>query len=176
LPGELHLLGITEAIIGGEMSSLEKRAAPAFELAGSDGRMHKLDNYAGKTVVLYFYPRDNTPGCTKEACGFRDLKPMLDTMDVVLLGISRDSLKSHDKFIRDFGLPFTLLSDPDAVMMQAYGAYGEKVQYGKKSMGTIRSTVVVGPDGTVVKHWRKVAKAETHPQEVLDFLSKQAKG
>jgi peroxiredoxin Q/BCP len=176
LSGELHQLGIAPAFMGGSMSLLENKPAPSFELSGSDGKMHALESYVGKTVVLYFYPRDNTPGCTKEACGFRDLKPMLDTMDVVLLGISKDSLKSHDKFIRDFGLPFTLLSDPDAVMMQAYGAYGEKVQYGKKSMGTIRSTVVVGPDGTVVKHWRKVAKAETHPQEVLDFLRKQAKG
>jgi peroxiredoxin Q/BCP len=158
------------------MSSLENRPAPYFELAGSDGRMHTLASYAGKTVVIYFYPKDNTPGCTKEACGFRDLKPLLDTLDVVLLGISRDNLKTHDKFIRDFGLPFTLLSDPDAVMMETYGAYGEKSQYGKKSMGTIRSTVVIGPEGSVLKHWRKVAKAETHPQEVLEFLRKQAKG
>jgi peroxiredoxin Q/BCP len=156
------------------MSSLENKSAPAFELAGSDGRMHAVENYAGKTVVLYFYPRDNTPGCTKEACGFRDLKPMLDSMNVVLLGISKDSLNSHDKFIRDFGLPFTLLSDPDAVMMRAYGAFGEKVQYGKKSTGTIRSTVVIGPDGTVVKHWQKVAKAESHPRDVLEFLRKRA--
>jgi len=156
------------------MSSLENRSAPPFELAGSDGRVHALENYAGKTVVLYFYPRDNTPGCTKEACGFRDLKPMLDSMNVVLLGISKDSLDSHDKFIRDFGLPFTLLSDPDAVMMRAYGAFGEKVQYGKKSMGTIRSTVVIGPDGIVVKHWQKVAKAESHPRDVLDFIRKQS--
>jgi thioredoxin-dependent peroxiredoxin len=155
------------------MSNLENKPAPLFELAGSDGKLHTLDSYAGKTVVLYFYPRDNTPGCTKEACAFRDLKPMLDTMNVVLLGISRDSLTSHDKFIREFGLPFTLLSDPDAVMMGAYGAYGEKVQYGKKGMGTIRSTVIIGPDGTVVKHWRKVAKAESHPHDVLDFLRKQ---
>ena len=158
------------------MSSLENEIAPAFNLAGSDGKMHGLGEYAGKSVVLYFYPRDNTPGCTKEACGFRDLKPMLDTMNVVLFGISKDSMTSHDKFIRDFGLPFILLSDPEAVMMSAYGAYGEKVQYGKKSMGTIRSTVVIGPDGIVVKHWRKVAKAESHPHDVLDFLRNQAKG
>lgn len=157
------------------MPSLENEKAPAFNLAGSDGKMHGLDEYAGKTVVLYFYPRDNTSGCTKEACGFRDLKPILDAMDVILFGVSKDSLNSHDKFIRDFGLPFVLLSDPDASMMKAYGAYGEKVQYGKKTMGTIRSTVVIGPDGKVVRHWRKVAKAETHPGDVLDFLRKQAK-
>lgn len=152
------------------MSSLEGKSAPPFELAGSDGKTHSLRDYAGKTVVIYFYPKDNTPGCTKEACGFRDLKPELERQGAVLLGVSKDSLKSHDKFIADFGLPFVLLSDPDARMMAAYGAYGEKVQYGKKSMGTIRSTVVVGPDGKVVRHWPKVAKAEEHPAEVLEFL------
>jgi peroxiredoxin Q/BCP len=150
--------------------SLEGKQAPAFTLAGSDGREHTLAEYAGRTVVIYFYPRDNTPGCTKEACGFRDLDAELQQLGVVLFGVSKDSLKSHDKFIRDFGLPFTLLSDPDATVMTAYGAYGEKLLYGKKSMGIIRSTVVVGPDGTVLKHWTRVAKAENHPAEVMAFL------
>ena len=150
--------------------SLEGKRAPAFTLAGSDGKTHTLGEYAGKTVVIYFYPRDNTPGCTKEACGFRDLKPHLDDLGIVLLGVSKDSMKSHDKFIADFGLPFTLLSDPDAAMMSASGAFGEKVMYGKKTVGTIRSTVVVGPDGTVLRHWAKVAKAEAHPAEVMAFL------
>jgi peroxiredoxin Q/BCP len=153
-----------------EMTSLENKKAPDFMLAGSDGRMHSPGDYAGKTVVIYFYPKDNTSGCTKEACAFRDLKPELDNLNVVLLGVSRDSLASHDRFIGNFGLPFVLLSDPDATMMKDYGAYGEKVQYGKKSMGTIRSTVVIGRDGKIVRHWAKVAKAETHPQQVLDFL------
>ncbi|RNC66348.1 MAG: peroxiredoxin [Desulfuromonadales bacterium] len=150
--------------------SLEGKKAPDFTLEGSDGKKHSLKEYAGKTVVIYFYPKDNTPGCTKEACGFRDLHQELVAKGVVLLGVSKDSLKSHDKFIRDFGLPFTLLSDPETTMMSAYGAFGEKVQYGKTTMGTIRSTVVVGPDGTVVKHWAKVAKAEAHPAQVLEFL------
>jgi peroxiredoxin Q/BCP len=150
--------------------SLEGKQAPAFTLAGSDGREHTLAEYAGRTMVIYFYPRDNTPGCTKEACGFRDLDAELQQLGVVLFGVSKDSLKSHDKFIRDFGLPFTLLSDPDAAVMTAYGAYGEKLLYGKKSMGIIRSTVVVGPDGTVLKHWTRVAKAENHPAEVMAFL------
>lgn len=150
--------------------SLTGKKAPDFNLAGSDGKQHALADYAGKTVVIYFYPRDNTPGCTKEACGFRDLTPQLDSSGVVLLGVSKDSLKSHDKFIRDFQLPFTLLSDPDAAMMTAYGAFGEKVMYGKKTTGTIRSTVVIGPDGTVIKQWVRVAKAETHPVEVLAWL------
>lgn len=153
--------------------SLTGQPAPAFSLAGSDGKQHALGDYAGKTVVIYFYPRDNTPGCTKEACGFRDVHRQLLERGVVLLGVSKDSLASHDKFINNFGLPFTLLSDPDATMMAAYGAYGEKVSYGKKTTGVIRSTVVVGPDGTILRHWPKVAKAEQHPAEVLAYLSGQ---
>ncbi len=153
--------------------SLEGKPAPAFELAGSDGKTHRLADYAGKTVVLYFYPRDNTPGCTKEACGFRDLHGTLEGINAVVLGVSKDSLKSHDKFIGDFRLPFVLLSDPDAKVMAAYGAYGEKVMYGKKTTGVIRSTVIIGPDGTIVKQWPKVAKAETHPADVLEFLKKR---
>ncbi len=152
--------------------SLEGTPAPAFTLAGSDGKNHTLKDYAGKTVVIYFYPRDNTPGCTKEACGFRDMHADLVKRSVVVLGVSRDSMKSHDKFIRAFGLPFTLLSDPDGAMMTAYGAFGEKVMYGKTTVGVIRSTVVVGPDGTVVRHWPKVAKAEAHPAQVLEYLVK----
>ena len=153
--------------------SLEGKAAPNFELEGSDGRKHTPAEYTGKTVIIYFYPSDNTPGCTKEACGFRDLSPLLTDLNGVVLGVSKDSLKSHDKFIRDFGLPFTLLSDPDCAMMTAYGAFGEKTLYGKKSMGTIRSTVIIGPDGIVIKQWGTVKKAETHPAEVLAYLTGQ---
>lgn len=149
---------------------IEGAAAPEFRLSGSDGREHSLSEYRGKTVVIYFYPRDNTPGCTREACGFRDQHVLLEGLNAVVLGVSKDSLKSHDKFIKDFSLPFTLLSDPDLGMMKAYGAFGEKVMYGKSVEGVIRSTVVVSPDGTVIKHWKKVAKAETHPQEVINFL------
>jgi peroxiredoxin Q/BCP len=150
--------------------SLEGTKAPDFMLEGSDRAKHSLMQYTGRTVIIYFYPRDNTPGCTKEACGFRDRKAQLDGMGVVLLGVSKDSMKSHDKFIADFGLPFVLLSDPDGKMMAAYGAYGEKMMYGKKAVGVIRSTVIIGPDGKVVRHWPKVAKAENHPDEVLAFL------
>lgn len=152
------------------MASLEGKKAPRFALQGSDEKLHDLADYAGKTLVIYFYPRDNTPGCSKEACSFRDLYPQLNDLDVVLFGISKDSLAAHDKFIAKFGLPFVLLSDPDAETMQAYGAFGEKTMYGKKVMGTIRSTVVIAADGTVLKHWSRVRKAETHPREVLDFL------
>ncbi|TLM66309.1 MAG: peroxiredoxin [Deltaproteobacteria bacterium] len=153
------------------MPRLEGQPAPPFALPGSDGRTHALGDYAGKTVVLYFYPKDNTPGCTKEACAFGELYPQLQRQGAVVLGISRDSLASHDRFIATFGLPFVLLSDPDGAMMQAYGAYGEKLMYGKKVTGTIRSTVVIGPDGTVLKHWHPVKDAAAHPQQVADFLA-----
>ncbi len=146
------------------------KKAPAFTLKGSDGETHSLKDYAGKTVVLYFYPKDNTPGCTKEACGFRDLQPKLKKLNAVVLGISKDSLESHDKFIGDFKLPFVLLSDPDTKVMQAYGAYGEKMHYGKLIVGTTRTTTIIGPDGKVSKHWKKVPKADAHPAKVLEFL------
>lgn len=152
------------------MESLEGKKAPAFTLEGSDGKMHSLKDYAGKRVVIYFYPKDNTPGCTKEACGFRDLNKQIADLNTVVLGVSKDSLTSHDKFINDFNLPFVLLSDPDTQMMQTYGAFGEKVLYGKTSMGVIRSTVIVDEKGKVIKHWRKVPKAEDHPQKVLEYL------
>jgi peroxiredoxin Q/BCP len=149
---------------------LAGKKAPDFELAGSDGKTYALKDYHGKTVVLYFYPRDNTPGCTKEACGFRDLRKEFAKADAVVLGVSKDSLASHDKFIKDFGLPFVLLSDPDAVAMKAYGAWGEKTMYGRKVTGVIRSTVVIGPDGKVLRHWPSVKKAAEHPAEVLAFV------
>jgi peroxiredoxin Q/BCP len=152
------------------MDSLEGKKAPAFTLDGSDGKKHSIKDYAGKTVIVYFYPKDNTPGCTKESCGFRDLNNTITGLNAVVLGVSKDSLKSHDKFINDFNLPFVLLSDPDTKMMQDYGAFGSKMLYGKTALGVIRSTVVVGPDGKVVKHWRKVPSAEEHPQKVLEFL------
>ncbi len=155
------------------MATLEGKTAPRFELEGSDGKTHSLESYRGKTVVLYFYPRDNTPGCTKEACGFRDLRKELAKAGAVVLGVSRDSLASHDEFIRDFGLPFVLLSDPGAAVMKAYGAWGEKTMYGKKVTGVIRSTAVIGPDGKVLKHWATVRKAAEHPTEVLAYLKGQ---
>ena len=152
------------------MESLEGRNAPAFTLEGSDGKKHSLKDYAGKKVVIYFYPKDNTPGCTKESCGFRDLNAQLIDLNAVVLGVSKDSLASHDRFIEKFNLPFVLLSDPDTKMMAQYGAFGEKVLYGKTSIGTIRSTVVLDEKGKVLKHWRRVPKAEAHPQKVLEFL------
>ena len=152
------------------MESLEGKKAPAFTLEGSDGKKHSLKDYAGKKIVIYFYPRDNTPGCTKESCGFRDLNKKISNLNTVVLGVSKDSLKSHDQFINDFNLPFVLLSDPDTEMMQKYDAFGKKVLYGKTSLGVIRSTVIVDEQGKIIKHWRKVPKADAHPAKVLEFL------
>jgi thioredoxin-dependent peroxiredoxin len=150
------------------------KKAPAFTLEGSDGETHSLKDYAGKTVVLYFYPRDNTPGCTKEACGFRDLQAELSKLDAVVLGVSKDSMASHDKFIGLFDLPFVLLSDPDTKVMAKYGAFGEKMHYGKIIIGCTRTTTIIAPNGKVVKHWKKVPKAADHPQKVLEFLEASA--
>jgi peroxiredoxin Q/BCP len=152
------------------MANLEGRKAPVFSLEGNDGKMHSLDDYKGKTVVLYFYPKDATPGCTKEACGFRDQNSRLKRSGVVVLGVSKDSIDSHNRFAGKYRLPFILLSDPKAEVMKKYGAFGRKMMYGKEVQGTIRSTVVVGPKGDVIKHWPLVKKAEAHPDEVLAFL------
>ena len=152
------------------MKNLEGQKAPAFSLEGNDGKKHSLEDYRGKTVVLYFYPRDDTPGCTKEACGFRDLGSSLKKSGAVVLGVSKDSVESHNKFAAKYKLPFTLLSDPKTEVMKKYGAFGKKLMYGKTVEGTIRSTVIIGPKGEVVKHWPTVKKAEAHPEEVLSFL------
>jgi thioredoxin-dependent peroxiredoxin len=155
---------------------LEGQPAPDFKLEGSDGKVHSLKDYRGRIVVLFFYPRDNTPGCTSEAVGFSKLHPLFEQMGVVLLGVSKDAMKSHQKFIADFKLPFTLLSDTNAAVMKAYGAYGEKVQYGKTTIGSIRSTVVISPEGVVIKHWPNVPRAAEHPDKVMDFFKMLAKG
>ena len=155
------------------MASLEGQKAPAFSLEGSDGKSHSLSDYQGKTVVLYFYPKDDTPGCTKEACGFRDSIASVNQSNAVVLGVSRDTIDSHNQFIAKYTLPFTLLSDPQAQVMRSYGAWGErKNAEGKTVEGPIRSTVVIGPDGKVLRQWNPVQNAEEHPKEVLQFLQK----
>ena len=150
------------------MAVEEGKAAPAFTLKDQDGNAVSLAGFKGqKAVVLYFYPRDDTPGCTKEACGFRDSNKELQKLGVEVIGVSADDGTSHQKFRAKYKLPFTLLSDPGNKVMAKYGAYGEKMMYGKKTTGVIRSTVLIGKDGKVVKHWARVASAEKHPAQVL---------
>ncbi len=152
------------------MAIQEGKAAPPFTLQDATGAKVALSDFRGKDVIIYFYPRDDTPGCTKEACGFRDLWQDLEDRGVIVLGISPDGAASHTKFAAKYDLPFTLLSDPDKKVMSKYGAFGEKMMYGKKTTGVIRSTVWVGHDGKVKKHWRRVAKAADHPAKVLEAL------
>ena len=156
------------------MAIEEGKTAPAFTLEDQNGNKVSLRDFRGNDVIVYFYPRDNTPGCTKEACGFRDLNQDIQAMGAVILGVSPDGASAHQKFIADFDLPFTLLSDPDKKVMTKYGAFGEKMMYGKKVMGIIRSTVWVGPDGKVKKHWKKVPKAADHPAKVLEAMQDAA--
>jgi len=152
------------------MPIVEGKAAPAFTLMDQDGKKVSLAQLKGRDVILYFYPRDDTPGCTKQAQGFRDLMKKIQKQGAVVLGVSPDSAESHRKFIAKYDLPFTLLSDPDKKVMTKYGAFGEKTMYGKKVTGVIRSTVWIGPDGKVKKHWAKVAKAADNPAKVLEAL------
>ncbi len=149
------------------------KKAPAFTLASSDGDKVKLSELAGKVVVLYFYPRDNTPGCTVEAEGFRDAVPALEKLGAVVYGVSKDSIESHCKFRDKYKLSFPLLSDPDGKMLAAYGAWGEKSMYGKKSMGIIRSTVLIDTEGKVAFHWPKVT-VKGHVEAVVAEAKKLA--
>jgi len=153
------------------MTIEEGKLAPAFILSETKGKKVSLKDFRGKNVIVYFYPRDNTPGCTKEAEGFRDLWEDIKKAKTVVIGISPDSTASHEKFAAKFDLPFILLSDPDKKVMSKYEAFGEKMMYGKKVQGVIRSTVWVGPDGKVKKHWRRVPKAAEHPAKVLEAIA-----
>jgi peroxiredoxin Q/BCP len=140
---------------------------PPFTLASGEGKPVSLADFKGRHVVLYFYPADDTPGCTKEACGFRDAWDELRELGAVVLGVSADDAESHRRFSAKYRLPFTLLSDPDREVMRAYGAWGEKTLYGKKTVGVIRSTVWIGPDGRVRRHWPRVSNAAEHPAKVV---------
>jgi peroxiredoxin Q/BCP len=148
----------------------EGKTAPSFTLTDATGNRVSLKDFKGRDVIVYFYPKDDTPGCTKEAQAFRDLWQPITAAGAVVLGISPDSPESHARFAAKHDLPFTLLSDPDRKVLTAYEAYGEKKMYGKTVTGVIRSTVWVGPDGKVKKHWRKVASAADHPAKVLEAL------
>ena len=144
-------------------------AAPDFTLEGDDGKSHTLSALRGKSVVVYFYPRDDTPGCTVEAQGFRDAKKALAKKNAVVFGVSRDSIAAHCRFRDKYSLDFTLLSDPDANTIARWGAWGEKNMYGNKSMGIVRTTVIVGPDGRVTRVFAKV-KVTGHVDAVLAAL------
>ncbi|HIZ45354.1 MAG TPA: thioredoxin-dependent thiol peroxidase [Firmicutes bacterium] len=143
--------------------------APSFSLPDQNGNLHTLEEYRGRKVVLYFYPRDNTPGCTKQACSFRDLYPQFMEKGAVVLGVSKDSVASHKKFEEKFGLPFTLLSDPELSCIQAYDVWQEKNMYGKKTMGVVRTTYLIDEQGMIVKAFGKVKAAE-NPAQMLDEL------
>ncbi len=143
--------------------------APAFQLPDQDGNTVSLAQFAGRSVVLYFYPKDNTPGCTVEACDFRDEHSALQAAGAVVLGASGDSTASHQKFATKFNLPFPLLADVDHALAEAYGVWGEKSLYGRKFMGITRATFLIGPDGVVKQVWPKV-KVNGHVTEVLAAL------
>lgn len=144
--------------------------APAFDLADQDGRRHSLDQYRGRWLVVYFYPRDDTPGCTKEACSFRDAASELAAAGAIVLGVSADDAAAHQRFAQKHGLGFPLLVDPDKSMLTAYGAWVEKESRGQRRMGVQRITYVIDPEGQVAKAWPSV-KAEGHAQEVLSALA-----
>ncbi|MBN1347988.1 thioredoxin-dependent thiol peroxidase [candidate division KSB1 bacterium] len=144
--------------------------APDFTLASDEGKQISLSDYAGKSdVVLYFYPKDNTSGCTAEACSFRDNFEEITTRNAKILGISPDSIKSHQNFIRKHDLNFTLLSDPDHKVAEVYGAWGEKKMYGKSYQGILRTTFVIGKDG-LIKHVFEKVKVDGHVEQVLEIL------
>ena len=141
--------------------------APDFTLPDQDGNMVSLQSFKGQKVVLYFYPKDNTPGCTKQACNFGELFPQFREKGAVVLGVSKDSVASHKKFQEKYNLPFTLLSDTELKVLQAYDVWQEKNMYGKKTMGVVRSTYLIDEKGVIVKAFGKVKAAE-NPQQMLE--------
>lgn len=152
-----------------ELILQEGDVAPDFSASASGGQHFSLADLRGKNVILYFYPKDDTPGCTKEACTFRDHNKDFQQRGAVVLGVSTDSVQAHDKFTAKFNLPFPLLADPDKKIVQAYGVWGQKMFMGRKYMGTHRVTFLIGPDGRIKKIWPKV-KPEEHAAEVLACL------
>ncbi|SEQ51923.1 peroxiredoxin Q/BCP [Lachnospiraceae bacterium NE2001] len=143
--------------------------APDFTLPDQNGEMHKLSDYLGKKVVLYFYPKDNTSGCTKQACSFGELMPQFKEKGAVILGVSKDSVASHKKFEEKYGLPFTLLSDVEKEVIQAYDVWKEKKNYGKVSMGVVRTTYLIDEKGIIIKAFGNV-KAADNPTQMLEEL------
>ncbi len=145
--------------------------APDFKLPDQNGNEHHLSDYLGKWVLLYFYPKDDTPGCTVEACGIRDRYPAFEKLKVTVLGVSADSMGSHIKFSEKYKLPFILLSDEKKTVLNEYGVWGEKTIMGRKYMGSFRTSFLIDPEGTIFKIYEKV-KPEIHAEEVLEDLKK----
>lgn len=143
--------------------------APSFELPDQNGELHTLEEYRGKKIILYFYPKDNTPGCTKQACGFGEMHPQFMEEGAVVIGVSKDSVASHKKFEEKYGLPFTLLADTELSCIQAYDVWKEKNMYGKKTMGVVRTTYLIDEDGIIRKVLGNVKAAE-NPAQMLDVL------
>ena len=148
------------------------RKAPDFTLTDKDGKQVSLSDFLGKKVVLYFYPKDNTPGCTRQACAFAAAYEQFKEQDVVVIGISKDSTASHQKFAQKYDLPFILLSDPELQVIQAYDVWQEKKLYGKVSMGVVRTTYIIDEQGNIEKVMPKV-KPDTNAAEILDYLAKK---
>ena len=144
-------------------------SAPDFELPDQNGEMHRLSDYRGQRVILYFYPKDNTSGCTKQACGFGELYPQFREKGAVVLGVSKDSVASHKKFEQNYGLPFTLLSDTEKTVITGYDCWKEKKNYGKVSMGVVRTAYLIDENGVIVKAMDKVRAAE-NPAQMLGLL------
>ncbi len=143
--------------------------APEFSLPDQNGEVHTLEEYKGRKVILYFYPKDNTPGCTKQACGFGELYPQFREKGAVVIGVSRDSVSSHKRFEEKYGLPFTLLADPELSCIKAYDVWQEKKNYGKVTMGVVRTTYLIDEKGMIVKAFGKV-KAADNPAQMLGEL------
>lgn len=143
--------------------------APCFELPDQNGNIHKLEDYRGKKVILYFYPKDNTPGCSKQACGFSERYPQFMEKGAVVLGVSKDSVASHKKFEEKYGLAFTLLSDTEKTVIEAYDVWKEKKNYGKVSMGVVRTTYLIDENGIIIKSNDKV-KASDDPENMLNQI------
>ncbi len=149
----------------------EGTRAPEFTLSDKDGKMVSLSDFRGRKVVVYFYPKDNTPGCTKQACTFKEAYDGFRDDDIVVIGISKDSSKSHQNFAAKYELPFILLSDPELEAIHAYDVWQEKTSYGKTTMGVMRSTYIIDEEGVIIKVFEK-AKPDTNAYDILEFLGK----
>ena len=157
------------------MKLKEGKIAPDFKTVDQDGKIQKLSDYKSQWVLIYFYPKDDTPGCTKEACAIRDMMPDFKKLKLKVFGVSKDDVKSHKKFAEKYGLPFTLLADPDKKIIKKYGVWAEKSLYGRKYMGTLRTSFLINPKGKIAKIYEKV-KPETHASEILEDLKELIEG